>query len=208
MFNLNKLQKNRGMTYVELIVVISIAALLSTVSLFNYKLFQDKVEMKTLANDIALKITEAQKSSISGKLPLLGAYPNWRPSYGIYFPQQVNNPITSNKSFYYFADLLPSLTPDKRLGSISSCPGAECISIINMTKGKYISSIKSYVGATGTDLNAPLHITFTRPNSGADFYKDNLEFLGVNYIEITLSAADNNTTAVIKIFPSGRVQIY
>ena len=98
---LNKLQKNRGMTYVELIVVLSIAALLSSVSLFNYKLFQDKVEMKTLASDVALKITEAQKASISGKLPVLGAYPTWRPSYGIYFPQQVS-PVTNNKSFYYF----------------------------------------------------------------------------------------------------------
>ncbi len=194
------------MTYVELIVVLSIAAILSSISLFNYKLFQDKVEMKTLANDVALKITEAQKASISGKLPV-GAYLGWRPSYGIYFPQQLT-PATNNKSFYYFTDLLPSPTPDKRLGSISPCPGTECLNVINMTRGKYISSIKSYIGNTGTDFNAPLHITFTRPNSGADFYKDNLQFLGIDYIEIALSSANNNTTALIKIYPSGRVQIY
>jgi len=201
MFNLNKLQKNRGMTYVELIVVLSIAALLSSVSLFNYKLFQDKVDMK------ALEITEAQKASISGKLPL-GSYPNWRPSYGIYFPQQVNNPVTNNKSFYYFADLLPSPTPDKLLGSISSCPGVECLSVINMTKGKYISKIEKKVGGTVTDLSAPLHITFTRPNSGAEFHADTTPLVIVDYVQITLSSADDNTTAVIKIYPSGRVQIY
>jgi prepilin-type N-terminal cleavage/methylation domain-containing protein len=82
--NFKKLQKNKGMTYVELIVVLSIAGIIASISLFNYKDFQDRVDMKNLANDIALKIVEAQKSSIAGKIPLTGAPSStWRYNFDI-----------------------------------------------------------------------------------------------------------------------------
>ena len=51
-----KIKTNRGMTYVELIVVLSIFAVLSSVAIFNYGSFQDKVDIKNLGSDIALKI--------------------------------------------------------------------------------------------------------------------------------------------------------
>ena len=57
------------MTYVELIVVLSIFSVMTSVVLFNYNEFQAKIDIKVLANDIALKIVEAQKSALSGKLP-------------------------------------------------------------------------------------------------------------------------------------------
>ena len=69
----------KGMTYVELIVVLSIFSAMTSVVLFNYGEFQAKVDIKNLASDIALKIVEAQKSSLSGKLP--ESFPvNWKPS--------------------------------------------------------------------------------------------------------------------------------
>ncbi|KKQ07855.1 MAG: hypothetical protein US18_C0006G0001, partial [Parcubacteria group bacterium GW2011_GWB1_36_5] len=55
-----RIKKNRGMTYVELIVVLSIFAVMSSIVLFNYGEFQAKVDIKNLASDIALKIVEAQ----------------------------------------------------------------------------------------------------------------------------------------------------
>ncbi|WP_146755300.1 type II secretion system protein, partial [Shigella flexneri] len=59
----------RGMTYVELIVVLSIFATISSVVIFNYGAFQDRIDIKNLSSDIGLKIVEAQKSSLSGQLP-------------------------------------------------------------------------------------------------------------------------------------------
>ena len=47
-----KIKKNAGMTYVELIVVLSIFAVLSSVAVFNYSEFQTKVDIKNLANDL------------------------------------------------------------------------------------------------------------------------------------------------------------
>ena len=61
MKKLLKMQKNRGMSYVELIVVLSIFAVLSSVILYNYGEFQAKVDIKNLASDIALQIVQSQK---------------------------------------------------------------------------------------------------------------------------------------------------
>ena len=96
-------KRNQGMTYVELIVVLSIFASLSTVVMFNYNEFQERIDIKNLSSDIALKVVEAQKSSISGRLPPsqpVGGQ-NWKPSYGVYL-----NPATDNEFFYYFTDIV------------------------------------------------------------------------------------------------------
>jgi len=195
MFFLDKIQKNKGMTYVELIVVLSISAVLASVSIFNYGLFQEKIDMKNLSNDIALKIIEAQKSSVAGKLPISGVTSTWKPSYGIYFDLSVNN-----TAFYYFTDL----NQDKKY----SCPGLECASAINITKGNKIFAIKSHAGIIEDSISYPLHISYTRPNSGADFYSNSGPLASsIEYIQIVLSNSDESSFTNVNIYPSGRVDI-
>ncbi len=83
----------KGMTYVELIVVLTIFSIMSAVVIFDYNSFQSRIVIKNLSNDIALKIGEAQKNAMSGKLPPLdqqnflkeNGIIDWRPSYGVYF---------------------------------------------------------------------------------------------------------------------------
>jgi len=195
MLNFKKIKFNRGMTYVELIVVISIVALLSTVSIFNYGKFQDQVDMKNLANDVALKITEAQKNSIAGRIPVTGAPSTWRPSYGVYFD------INNDKIFNTFTDI----NTDKKY----TCPGSECTNAINITKGNYISFVDYYLNDNPTPINDPLHIAFTRPDSGAVFHIGSslTPLVNLDFVQITLSNPDGDILSYIKIFPSGRVQI-
>src|SRR3989339_1856034 len=76
---------NKGMTYVELIVVLSIFSVLSSVAIYNYGDFQSSVDIKNLASDIALQIVKAQKDSLSGLLPLQVVKTDWKPSYGVQF---------------------------------------------------------------------------------------------------------------------------
>ncbi|MEI8174704.1 MAG: type II secretion system protein [bacterium] len=103
---------NAGMTYVELIVVLSIFAVMSSIVIFNYGQFQAKVDIKNLASDIALKIVEAQQSTMSGKLNSGVSMIDWKPSYGVYFnltvnPTNIDNTdgsIAYNKKFNYFVD--------------------------------------------------------------------------------------------------------
>ncbi|HEY4478124.1 MAG TPA: type II secretion system protein, partial [Candidatus Paceibacterota bacterium] len=56
-----KKQKNRGMTFLELTVVISIFAIVSSIAIFNYKNFQTKIDIQNLGNDIASRFTLAQR---------------------------------------------------------------------------------------------------------------------------------------------------
>jgi prepilin-type N-terminal cleavage/methylation domain-containing protein len=181
--------KNRGMTYVEIIVVLAIFSVMTAVVIFNYGGFQAKVDIKNLASDIALKIVEAQKSALSGLLPPTGVpYSTWKPSYGVYFN------LSTPKQFIYFADLNNNKIYDET-----------ALNTIDITRGNYISRIDSYVGSSPTLITNPLAITFKRPDSSAIFYSNGV-LTGFDYIQITI-ASPKSSTGIIKVYPSGRIQV-
>jgi prepilin-type N-terminal cleavage/methylation domain-containing protein len=185
-----KIKQNKGMTYVELIVVLSIFAVLSSVVVFNYGAFQDRVDIKNLASDIALQVVQAQKSALAGSLPILGGYDStWKPSYGVYFD---TTSAPNKKQFIYFADLTNFGTYDSN----------EILNTISITKNNYISNLSVYPG--GRTIN-DLTITFSRPDSGAILYSGGAP-LTVSYVQITIKSP-KGATALIKLYPSGRVQV-
>jgi len=196
-----KTKKNAGMTYVELIVVLSIFAIMSAISFFNYGTFQKKVDIKVLANDIALQIIQAQKDALSGKLPLTGSFDSGKPSYGVYFNTESPN------EFIYFANLNNINSFDKE--------GDLILDKIIITKNNFISGVGTYYPdnplgnlnpVSSKSLN--LAITFTRPNSGASIYSNGELITGIEYAQISISSPGANpVTSHIKVYPSGRVQI-
>lgn len=205
-----KIKGNRGMSYVELIVVLSIFSVITSVVLFNYGDFQAKVDIKNLASDIALQVVQAQKSALSGRLPPLaqqsGIGAGWQPAYGVYFN------IADNKSFTYFVDLNAN-----SFYELSTCSGAgECLDKPIITKNNSISRLEiipagiscaSAVTGTGNPVN-DLGIVFKRPDSGAKVYSDSslLNPASFNCVQITI-LSPKGTTSLIKLYPSGRVQI-
>lgn len=194
------------MTYVELIIVLSIFAAMSGVTMYSYKKFQAKVDIRVLANDIALKLVEAQKAATSGKqnsVALLSD-PNWKPSYGVYFNRTTSGTNTSDKIFYYFVDL----DQNKRFLSFICSNTTECIEKFNIGKGDYVSSTKVYFTDTSSStINSDLNLTFTRPNYGVSVYTTSL-LSNVDRVEITIaSSADSSVSSVIKVYASGRIQI-
>ncbi len=188
------------MSYIELIVVLSIFATISSIMMFNYGDFQAKVDIKNLASDIALKIVEAQKLSLSGLLPPVGfsTIPNWKPSYGVYF--NLTSPY-DNKSFIYFVDL--DNLKDYTGGS--TCTG-ECLSKITITKNNSISEIKVFYKDASSAVLNDLTITFSRPDSGAILFSNSAQLSNVSYVQITI-VSPKGAIAKIKLYPSGRVQI-
>ncbi len=209
---LDRISKKKGMTYVELIVVLSIFSVISSVTLFNYRIFQQRVDIKNLANDIALKFVEAQKSSVSGKLPPTLQQPTspstWKPSYGVYINLS-NGANTGNNLFYYFSDLSPA-TPDKKYDELFICPASECLEKISLTKGNYISELRVFYSDLILPTDAVInnaHITFTRPNSGASIKSIPDLVRPVDYLKITLATPSAGVNAVIKVYSSGRIDI-
>jgi type II secretory pathway pseudopilin PulG len=191
-----------GMTYVELIVVLSIFATLSTVVMFNYSAFQGKIDIKNLSSDIALKITEAQKSSIVGRLPpppqFSSINSSWRPSYGIYI-----NRTTSNNSFVYFVD-----TNQNSLYDDQGCLGnGECLEQFTLTKGNIISGISVYHRGDPNAYNLDnVTISFVRPSGVAVINSTTSLSANVDYIQITVHSPKQDT-ALIKVYPSGKIKI-
>jgi prepilin-type N-terminal cleavage/methylation domain-containing protein len=187
----NKAKKNKGMTYIELIVVLSIFAVISSVVIFNYGTFQAKIDIKNLASDIALQIVQAQKSALSGlQTTLIPSVFPWKPSYGVYFDS------TTPKQFIYFADL----------NNQNGYEAGEALSTIAITKNNSISKLE--VIGPSCPVVTNLGITFKRPDSSAMITSNNLAIpCTISYVQITISSLGGKATSIIKLYPSGRVQI-
>ncbi len=202
---------NKGMTYVELIVVLGIFATMSSIIFFNYGTFQTKIDIKNLASDIALKIVEAQKSAISGKFPVFPRTPTtdpisvWKPSYGVYFNTQADN-----KSFVYFTDLNNSnLCDDINFAPCDSGDSTgEFLDKINITKGDF--TIRLLTDDPNHDCPSiqELSVVFRRPNSNAVIATVPQLSCIYSYIDIRISSQGTQpVNADIKVYPSGRIQI-
>lgn len=200
-YKIQNKNQERGMSYIELIVVLSIFSVLTSVVLFNYGAFQAKVDIKNLASDIALKAVEAQKSSLSGLFP---PFPQqslivstWKPSYGLYF-----NLATDTKGFIYFVDI-----NNNNIYEGTTCTD-ECLSKISITKGNSISSINVYYqGDLTPHPITDLTVSFVRPNSVA-IIKSSTSFAStVSYVQIAVVSPRSFSTSVVKIYASGRIQI-
>ena len=204
--NKNKKQNifNRGMTYVELIVVMSIFAIMLAITMFNYNKFQALVDIKNLSNDVALKVVQAQKYSVNGLLPpltqqsIIGNVDVWTPSYGVYF--QANSP-----RFIYFTDIDKSHTCDATC--LNQSNNGEFLEAFNITKGNKISSITTSACSSGTLTD--FTVVFIRPSSEAKFSAS--PALASNcdpkYASIIVSSPDGLVTSTIKVYTSGRIEI-
>ena len=205
-----KNKKNAGMTYVELIVVLSIFSIITGSVFFNYKQFQSKVDLKNLANDIALKFVEAQKNATSGEIPFGKIIPTspplpeeWKPSYGLYFDgaQTVN---TGTQTFYYFTDLDQNKMFDQSYG----CLLGECIERFRLTKTNTWGEmyVHFYTG-NPESVETGISATFTRPDSAMTLRKSTGEILeNVDYLEFQLAEL-SGTFITIRIYSSGRIEM-
>jgi len=189
-----------GMTYVELIVVLGIFSTMLSIAMFNHSKFQDKVSIKALANEIALRLVEAQKSAISGKLQTVAF--TTKPSYGVHF-----NLSSSNQDFIYFADLNnnnqfsdPSFCPSPQTG------GDECLEKISLTRGNTVSDLDLFYTSGPSTAHTSLTLTFTRPASDATIQSSPSPSGTIDYAQITVTSS-SGLSANIKLYPSGRVQI-
>ncbi len=115
-----KFRDARGVTFLELMIVISIFAIISTTVLLRFSVFSTSVSLQNLAQDIALKIEQAQNASINGVYPKLRqdscagqtcvqtqtpiAVGTWTPSYGVYFDISLASGVSHRSQFVYFYD--------------------------------------------------------------------------------------------------------
>ena len=214
--------RQAGMTYVELIVVLAIFAIMVSVVLFNYRDFQARVEVKSLSNDIASKIVGAQKSAMSGQLaPLIQqniqgewGVTNWKPSYGLYFSEKTPGSFISFADLDNSAFLSGGINPAYNKND-STCDGRECLDQININQNYQISDLNvSYEDCSGGETNTleakvdTISIAFTRPDSKAVIQTTPVVGCPISFASINLTSINNGANkANILIYSSGRMEL-
>ncbi len=154
-FRKNYNNDERGFTFVEVITVISIFAIMGSIVLFKFNEFNKRATLENLAQDVALKVVEAQKSAISGvNSASLGG--GIAPAYGMYFANSATG--NANKKIIYFADIPTGANTEgdkiyQTTGGTSTLPcgttyGSECLSVTSISTGEYVSRICYSTSAT------------------------------------------------------------
>ena len=206
---------NRGMTFIELIVVLGIFAAMSGVILFNFGGFTSNVTLQNLANQIALQIKSAQTDAINGKESSIfigpcfdnngTQLPSCRPSYGVYFDASISALPANHKKFVYFADV----DNNKDYNTSGACGSGgsiiECKSEIEINTSDVISKICVYNGTTCSSSISPLSITFTRPFPDATFYQGSLVTTAKN-VQIEITSAKGLQKHIV-VWKTGQIEI-
>lgn len=156
-----------GFTLVELMVVISIFVIITTITIFNYGDFRSSVSLQNLTDDIALSIRKAQGFAVGARGVETGTDVVFTNSYGMHFSINSNGTGLegSDKSFVMFAST--DKVYDKTTGA---CGGVlnECIEVFNITSADKIEEIWLN-GTQKMPQNSSVDVIFTRPDTRASF---------------------------------------
>lgn len=214
--------KKSGVTIIELMVVISIFAVISSTILVNYRDFSSSISTQNLADDIALSIRKAQGYAIGVR-----GYNNIFSGYGIHFAININGVVGpyygSNKLFILFANINPNNNNryDYTGGDLKICgePLAEneCLEALSITSSNYISSIEVMIsGGNKERLVDVLDISFNRPNPeplfcarlNDDLSDQCLYGKDVIYAKIIVSSLkDPDISKIIIIYNNGQISV-
>jgi prepilin-type N-terminal cleavage/methylation domain-containing protein len=160
--------KQKGMTLVELLVVISIFLLLSSIIMFDYNNFQSSVSLQNLSNDIALSVRKAQSYAIGVRAVNDDfSYPR-----GIHFTTGEFDPYgteSDEQSFIIFSDINGNHKYDQ-IDNVCGNPEEynECQEKLSIKSSDLIKFI--YLGDNPNDpKEGIIDITFKRPDPDAIF---------------------------------------
>lgn len=209
----NKYFKNRqkGMTLIELMVVIAIFMIVSSIVMFDYNGFRSNVSIQNLADDIALSIRSVQNYAIGVQSSQTSQFYN---GYGIHFSTAATTsyPLSgSNKSFIVYNDLNKNNHYDPSTTSstcvLSTPAGNECINMINITSNDYVYQICS-----GSNCNySSVNINFLRPNPDATICLDSSNTCtssnGVSSVDVIIKNTQSNITKTISVSNVGQISV-
>lgn len=167
--NSDSLQK--GLTFIELIVVMSIFSIIASVVLFNFSTFSTNITSQNLAQEIALQIKQAQTSALSGIDPAIfqtdpDLNKEGAPTYGVRFNiDPSNTEELDGRSMVFFADRNGNDVYDTTgTGCDYSITGTECMAMIRMnTSDSVVGICKDAECDGGIFTESKATLLFRRP---------------------------------------------
>jgi len=219
--NSSSIKVNKGLTLVELMVVIAIFMMITSIVIFNYGDFSSTVSLQNLTDDVALSIRKAQSYAIGARGATEGGDVLFNKSYGVHFSANQNpeNPVaSSNKSFLMFSvEGSPKKYVESDYSNNICGQGNNCIELFNITSNDTIESIKAYNGANLISSDVPtssIDIVFTRPDPKAHLcYRSNMDedcALNVSSVNITISNGKDDVkkkSKTISVQNTGQISI-
>ncbi len=164
-------KKQSGVTLIELIVVLGIFSVISSVLLFNYSDFSTNVSIRNLSQEVALTVRKVQTYATSVRgLDNGGGSTKSFPAYGISFSLDFTSGSfePNRKQFILFADIPESVgqLPNKIYNGDGTCGtpdvGSECLE--NFSIETFDSIVELCTDATsGCVSTGSVDITFRRP---------------------------------------------
>lgn len=163
---------NKGFTMIEMLMVIAIFSILTSVIIFNYSDFNNNIIATNMAYEVAMTVREAQVYSLGVKTS--GGDNDFNHRYGVYFNTS-NSYGNQNFLLFYDSDDSMACNQTGSLCTLTGCTNTECRQMSSMTRGIKIASL---CVSTGEPLDASGHclgttvkdlsITFLRPDPDAE----------------------------------------
>ncbi len=194
--NIYKNIKNIGFTIVELMVVVGIMTVISSLILFNSSNLNSSVLLSNTAYEIGLIIRDAQVAGLGAKVIASDGNQNaaTTSNQGVYFD------IANSQQIIFFADLNKDNTYNNNEKSQ--------VYIIENKAGKVLSICKPKSNNTCTDIIENVSIIFKRPNPEAYFYPKEENSPSGYQGNITINIGfDNGECRSITIYKTGGIQI-
>lgn len=187
-------KSNRGFTLIEMLVTISIIAIISSIVLFNFPSFSSKIVLENLTHEIALIVRQAQVFGIGIKRQIGTA--ETFPSYGAHF--DLNTPT----EVIFFADINTD-------GIYNNPPDVDVETFI-IQRGNKISALCYNIPCIDVPSSGErvVDITFKRPDPEANIYVEGVG-VGLSVVQITVSPSDGVEIGdrYITVWSSGQIAV-
>jgi type II secretory pathway pseudopilin PulG len=199
------------MTLVELLVVMALFAITSSLTIFDYGSFRNSVSTQNLADDIALSIRKAQSYAIGSH----DTGTSFSSHYGVHFTTN-QNPTSalggSSKAFVMFIDNDGSGYYNIPLSGTCGTSN-ECNEVLSIKSDDRISSIYLNGNLTPIASTDSIDVRFVRPNPDAIFcYRISdgvcdISSKNISHIVINVSNSTTNKSKIITIWNTGQISI-
>jgi prepilin-type N-terminal cleavage/methylation domain-containing protein len=193
--------KSLGFTLVEMLVSISIFAIITAVVLIRNNEFNSGILFSNLVYEIALSIREMQTYGITVRASETGTF-QFQNGYGVYF-DKVKDVTTNTYSFVQFADIKPDAnTPPDGLYDQS-----EKLFKFKLKPGNFIQDIIVCVGSSSCTSVDDVSITYMRPEPNATIKSGSIGTITKATIIIQAPGTDPIVKKCIVITSVGQISV-
>lgn len=192
---------SRGFTLIELIVVIAIFSIITTIALFNQGKLNGSILVTNLAYEIALSVREAQTYGVGVRAD--AASGNFEGGYGISFSMSRPNDII------LFTDTVDpdSMLSDEEEASRLTIQNQRGNTIVAICRGQSESPCIDGADNSVDDLN----IIFRRPNPEALFFSQKgstvVDEFGPGPVYIVVNTPSMDNCRVVVVEKTGQIRV-